>query len=109
MNVSAENVNQVISNITEIITTANETADQSSDNLRVISDVLMQSVDIILTQNVSVEVANQVNNELTSIHHLLVSISNIFSIILQVTINTIDILDNVEEWPMEILQQQSNM
>ena len=67
MNVSAENVNQVISNITEIITTANETSDQSSDNLRVISDVLMQSVDIILTQNVSVEVANQVN--IASIHH----------------------------------------
>ena len=66
MNVSAENVNQVISNITEIITTANETSDQSSDNLRVISDVLMQSVDIILTQNVSLEVVNQVNIELAS-------------------------------------------
>ena len=69
MNVNAENVNQVISNITEIITTANETSDQSSDNLRVISDVLMQSVDIILTQNVSLEVAYQVNIKLTSMHH----------------------------------------
>ena len=71
MNVSAENVNQVISNITEIITTANETSDQSSDNLRVISDVLMQSVDIILTQNVSLEVVNQVNIELASKTYIL--------------------------------------
>ena len=70
VNISAENVNQVISNITDIISTANETSDQSSDNLRVISDVLMQSVDIILTQNVSLEVANQVNNvPVSSIHH----------------------------------------
>ena len=70
VNISAENVNQVISNITDIISTANETSDQTSDNLRVISDVLMQSVDIILTQNVSLEVANQVNNvPVSSMHH----------------------------------------
>ena len=62
MNVSAKNVNEVISNLTSIITTANETSDQNSDNLRVISDVLTQSVNI-LTQNVSLEVANQVSIE----------------------------------------------
>ena len=99
MNVSAKNVNEVISNLTSIITTANETSDQNSDNLRVISDVLTQSVNI-LTQNVSLEVANQVIIEFL--------LNACFQIFFKVTANTVEILDNVEEWPMEILQQQSN-
>ena len=84
MNVSAKNVNEVISNLTSIITTANETSDQNSDNLRVISDVLTQSVNI-LTQNVSLEVANQVIIEFL--------LNACFQIFFKVT---------VEEWPMEI-------
>ena len=59
-------MNEVVSNLTSIVTTANETSDQNSDNLRVISDVLMQSVDTIVTQNVSLEVANQVSIEFLS-------------------------------------------
>ena len=59
-------MNEVVSNLTSIVTTANKTSDQNSDNLRVISDVLMQSVDTIVTQNVSLEVANQVSIEFLS-------------------------------------------
>ena len=62
MNVSIENVNSVISNVTNIVSSTNETSDQNSDNLRVVANVLTQSVDVIQTQNVSLEVARQVRN-----------------------------------------------
>ena len=62
MNVSVDNVNLVINNVTNIVSSANETSDQNSDNLRVVADVLTQSVDVIQTQNVSVEVASQVSH-----------------------------------------------
>ena len=61
MNVSVENVNSVINNVTSIVSSANETSDQNSDNLEVVADVLTQSVNVIQTQNVSLEVASQVS------------------------------------------------
>ena len=59
VNVSSENVNAVISNVSSIVASANQTSDQNSDNLRAVADVLTQSVDAI--QNVSSEVARQVS------------------------------------------------
>ena len=66
MNVSVDNVNTVISNVTNIvyISLANETSDQNKDNLEVVANVLTQSVDVIQTQNVSLEVASQVSTQL---------------------------------------------
>ena len=61
MNVSIENVNGVISNLTSIVTTANETSDQNSDSLEVVANLLTQSVDVIVTQNASLAVINQVS------------------------------------------------
>ena len=61
MNVSIENVNGVISNLTNIVTTANETSDQNSDSLEVVANLLTQSVDVIMTQNASLAVINQVS------------------------------------------------
>ena len=61
MNVSVDNVNTVISNVTNIVSLANETSDQNKDNLEVVANVLTQSVDVIQTQNVSLEVASQVS------------------------------------------------
>ena len=61
MNVSIENVNGVISNLTSIVTTANETSDQNSDSLEVVANLLTQSVDVIMTQNASLAVINQVS------------------------------------------------
>ena len=60
--VTVDNVNAVISNVTSIVSSANETSDQNSDNLRVVANVLTQSVDVIQNQNVSLEVASQVRN-----------------------------------------------
>ena len=64
MNVSVGNVNTVISNVTNIVSLANETSDQNKDNLEVVANVLTQSVDVIQTQNVSLEVASQVSTQL---------------------------------------------
>ena len=61
MNVSIENVNGLISDLTSIVTTANETSDQNSDNLEVVANLLTQSVDVIMTQNASLAVINQVS------------------------------------------------
>ena len=61
MNVSIENVNEVINNLTSIVTTANETSDQNSDNLEVVANLLTQSVDVIMTQNASLTVITQVS------------------------------------------------
>ena len=62
MNVSIENVNEVISNLTSIVTTANETSDQNSDNLEVVANLLTQSADVIMTQNASLAVITQVSH-----------------------------------------------
>ena len=61
VNVSVDNVNTVINNVTRIVSSANETSDQNRDNLEVVANVLTQSVNVIQTQNVSLEVASQVS------------------------------------------------
>ena len=61
MDVSVENVNSVINNVTSIVSSAKETSDQNRDNLEVVADVLTQSVKVIQTENVSLEVARQVS------------------------------------------------
>ena len=61
MNVSIENVNEVINNLTSIVTTANETSDQNSDNLEVVANLLTRSVDVIMTQNASLTMITQVS------------------------------------------------
>ena len=60
MNISNQNVDSVIKNITGIITSANQTSDQNADNLKVVANVLTQSVKVIETGNVSLEVAKNV-------------------------------------------------
>ena len=60
MNVSVDNVNSVIENVTSIVSSANETSDQNRDNLEVVADVLTQSANVIQTRNVSLEVVSQV-------------------------------------------------
>ena len=61
MNVSIENVNEVINNLTSIVTTANETSDQNSDNLEVVANLLILSVDVIMTQKASLTMITQVS------------------------------------------------
>ena len=58
------NVNSVINNVTSVVSSANETSDQNRDNLKVVTDVLTQSVNVIQTQNVSLKVASQVRRKL---------------------------------------------
>ena len=60
MNISNQNVDSVIKNITGIVASANQTSDQNADNLKVVANVLTQSVEVIQAGNVSLEVANNV-------------------------------------------------
>ena len=53
-------MDSVIKNVTGIITSANQTSDQNADNLKVVANVLTQSVKVIETGNISLEVANDV-------------------------------------------------
>ena len=61
VNVSVENVNSVINNVTSIVSSANETSDQNRDNLEVVADALTQSANIIQSQNLTLKVASQVS------------------------------------------------
>ena len=61
MDVSVDNVNSVINNVTSIVSSANETSDQNRDNLDIVADVLTQSANIIQSQNLTLEVASQVS------------------------------------------------
>ena len=65
MNISNQNVDSVIKNVTGIITSANQTSDQNADNLKVVANVLTQSVKVIETRNISLEVANDVRKHYT--------------------------------------------
>ena len=60
VNISNQNVDSVIKNVAGIITSANQTSDQNADNLKVVANVLTQSVEVIQAGNVSLEVANDV-------------------------------------------------
>ena len=60
MNISNQNVDSVIKNITSVVASANQTSDQNADNLKVVANVLTQSVEVIQTGNVSLKVANEV-------------------------------------------------
>ena len=60
MNISNQNVDSVIKDITGIVASANQTSDQNAENLKVVANVLTQSVEVIQTGNVSLEVANEV-------------------------------------------------
>ena len=53
-------MDSVIKNVAGIITSANQTSDQNADNLKVVANVLTQSVEVIQAGNVSLEVANDV-------------------------------------------------
>ena len=61
MNITIENVNEVISDLVRFTTAINEMSDQNCDNLIVIADVLTQLANILLTQSVSIEVADLVS------------------------------------------------
>ena len=98
MNISADNVIMVISNLTSIVSLANATSDQNSDNLRVIADSLTQSVELIK----NFEVAKNVSS---NVHACMYYNSDL---IFQVTANAIEILNSVGEWPMEIVHVQTN-
>ena len=63
-------MNGVISNLTSIVTTANETSDLNSDSLEVVANLLTQSVDVIMTQNASLAVINQVRQWINGVHLL---------------------------------------
>ena len=60
MNISNKNVDSVIKNITSVVASANRTSDQNADNLKVVANVLTQSVEVIQAGNVSLEVAKNV-------------------------------------------------
>ena len=55
-------MDKVISNVTNIIRSANQTSDQNSDNLRVVADVLTQTASVIQAHNVSLNLVTEVRN-----------------------------------------------
>ena len=74
MNISNQNVDSVIKDITGIVASANQTSDQNAENLKVVANVLTQSVEVIQTGNVSLEVANEVCIIIIIVSALLLSI-----------------------------------
>ena len=97
----------MISNVTNVVSSANQTSDQNIDNLRVVSNVLSQSAQVIQTNmNVSIEVINDVSfTVLQSMLNFMQKLTLIFN---QATTGAVAILDSVEDWPEDIVEQQSN-
>ena len=56
-------MNEVIGNITVILISANEAPDQISDNLKIVTDILTESAEVIERDIVSMEVINDVSND----------------------------------------------
>lgn len=90
-----------------MVSSANQTSDQNIDNLRVVSNVLSQSAQVIQTNmNVSIEVINDVSfTVLQSMLNFMQKLTLIFN---QATTGAVAILDSVEDWPEDIVEQQSN-
>ena len=57
-----DNVGTVINNLTALVVTTNETADQNEDNLQVVRTVLTQTATHLQTASVPLAVVEQVGN-----------------------------------------------
>ena len=55
-------MDKVISNVTNIIRSANQTSDQNSDNLKVVANVLTQTASVIQAHNMSLNLVTEVRN-----------------------------------------------
>lgn len=98
----------MISNVTNVVSSANQTSDQNIDNLRVVSNVLSQSAQVIQTNmNVSIEVINDVSFHCLT-KHAKFHVKNLLLFLIKATTGAVAILDSVEDWPEDIVEQQSN-
>ena len=105
---TVDNVNAVINNVTSIVMSANDAADQTSDNLRVVANVLTQSVQVIQTQTASLEVVSQVSVQFNSSTQL-IGFNCVALFSQKITTNAVEILSTVQDWPEEVVEMQSNM
>ena len=64
VNISAQNVDNVIDGVSGLVSSANQASDQNSDNLRVVTNVLTESAGLIQSGNVSLEVVDSVSNKM---------------------------------------------
>uniref|UniRef100_A0A1X7T9F7 G-protein coupled receptors family 2 profile 2 domain-containing protein n=1 Tax=Amphimedon queenslandica TaxID=400682 RepID=A0A1X7T9F7_AMPQE len=87
-NVTAENVVQVAQNLSEVVMTASQPGDQNEYNLRNVSSLLVQTANLFSSPNV-----------ITVLSTKEVSMA---------TKSTVEILDNVQEWPSPVVATQSN-
>ena len=61
ISITADNIGTVINNLTAIITTTNETADQNTDNLQVIQRALTKTAALFQNASVPLAVVEQVS------------------------------------------------
>ena len=61
VNVTVETVTTVVENLTQVVVTTNETSDQNTDNLKVITNTLTETSRLIKNNNVPLEVINEVS------------------------------------------------
>ena len=64
MNISAQNVDNVIGSVSGLVSSANQASDQNSDSLRVVTNVLTESAELIQSGNVSLKVVDSVSNKM---------------------------------------------
>ena len=80
VNISAQNVGNVIGSVSGLVSSANQASDQNSDSLRVVTNVLTESAGLIQSGNVSLEVVDSVSNKMVLLNDKIM-MRTIFSII----------------------------
>lgn len=102
VHITINNVVAVSYNLSDLITSTTDTADQNTDNIIVVSAILNQTASLLSDSTI-----------LTALSHEEVSMVwmqyfAVWLIILKTTENTMQILDNIEEWPPNVVETESN-
>ena len=112
--ITADNINMIVGELTNIVSQVSDPADQSSKNLDVIATVFSSTTSLIESGNISV---SDTVSLFTSDSSLASCLENIFCIIFlswnedvppQFVENTVVILDGITDWPPSVLEQQSS-
>lgn len=93
--------------MTTIITTANELVDKNVDNLKVVDAVLSGAANLLRVEEISEQDLAQVRNILVRFNILSVVYDTVIHIV-QIIVGTVEILDEIEEWPQYVLEEESN-
>ena len=108
LTITESSVGMAIENLTTIVMATGETSDQNSDNLAVVDTIFSETATLLSGPRTSLAISyvKQVRATKRPFDFPLSYTQPL--IIFQIVGNTVTILDGIEEWPQDILQDDSN-